>query len=150
MGERGQAIFRVVMTELNGRNEPYFCPWFLGDKFPTFDYLLQLVDHPGYYFFVQVKTTTQGMTTSSAKLKVQVSRTDADRMVAWQAPSYIVGIDEPSKTGYLLSVNEQRDHVPSLITTHKIDGEVLSRLASEVHRYWASRDMVLRNSQFKE
>ena len=60
IGDRGQAMFVVVMTELCGRNEPYFRPRFLGDKFPTFDYLLELVDSPGYFFLVQVKTTTQG------------------------------------------------------------------------------------------
>jgi hypothetical protein len=104
IGERGQAMFVVIMTELSGRNEPYFRPRFLGDKFPTFDYLLELVDHAGYYFFVQVKTTTKGFTRNPPKLKVQVSQTDIDRMVGWQAPSYVVGIDEPNQTGYLLSV----------------------------------------------
>ena len=49
-------------------------------------------------------------------------------MVGWQAPSYVVGIDEPNQTGYLLSVNEPRDHVPSLTSTFKIDGGVLAQL----------------------
>jgi hypothetical protein len=74
IGERGQAMFFVVMTELCGRNEPYFRPRFLGDKFPTFDFLVELVDHPGYFFFVQVKTTTKGFTIDPPKLQVQVSQ----------------------------------------------------------------------------
>ena len=150
IGERGQAMFVVIMTELSGRDEPYFRPRFLGDKFPTFDYLLELVDNPGYYFFVQVKTTTKGFTMNPPKLKIQVSQTDVDRMVGWQAPSYVVGIDEPNQAGYLLSVNEPRDHVPSLTSTFKIDGRVLAQLATEVQQYWASRNMVLAGSQFKE
>ena len=84
------------------------------------------------------------------KLKVQVSQADVDRMVAWKAPSYVVGIDEPNQTGYLLSVNEPRDHVASLIATHQIDGGVLGRLAGEVQQYWSSRNMMLTGSQFKE
>ena len=78
------------------------------DKFPTFDHLLELVDHPGYFFFVQVKTTTKGFTLDPPKLRVQVSQTEVDRMVEWQAPSYVVGIDEPNQAGYLLSVNEMQ------------------------------------------
>jgi len=150
IGERGQAMFVVVMTELCGRNEPYFRPRFLGDKFPTFDYLLELVDHPGYFFFVQVKTTTKGFTINPPKLKIQVSQTDIDSMVGWQAPSYVVGIDEPNQTGYLLSVNEPRDHVPSLISTYRINSSVLAQLASEVQQYWAGRNMLLIGSKFKE
>lgn len=139
------------MTELCGRDEPYFRPRFLGDKYATFDYIVHLVDHPAYYFFVQVKTTTQGLTKSvPSRLPVQVSQQDVDRMVACPAPSYVMGIDMTGRTGYLLSVNEVRDHVSSLITTFKVDCDVLAKLAIEVRDYWASRNMVLANSQFKE
>ena len=124
IGERGQAMFVLLMTELCGRDEPYFRPRFLGDKFPTFDYLLELVDHPGHFCFVQVKTTTLGFTVEPPKLKIQVSQTDVERMVKWQAPSYVVGIDEPNQTGYLLSINEPREHVASF------DDEIQNRLQS--------------------
>lgn len=150
IGDRGHAIFIVLMTELCGRNEPFFRPRFLGDKFPTFDFLLELVDHPAQYFFVQVKTTTQGFTQQPAKLKVQVSQADVNWMVACPAPSYVVGIDEPNKTGYLLSMNEPRDHVASLITDFKIDCTVLEQLADEVRGYWSSHNTVLSDSRFKE
>jgi hypothetical protein len=96
-----------------------------------------LVDRPVYFFFVQVKTTTKGFTSNPPRLKVQVSQADVDRMIGWQAPSYVVGIDEPNQTGYLLSVNEPRDHVPSLTSAFKIDGGVLAQLATEVQQYWA-------------
>jgi len=139
------------MTDPCGRSVPFFRPRFLGDKYPTFDFILELVDQPEYYFFVQVKTTTQGYTlTAPNRLKVQVSQADVDRMVACPAPSYVVGIDMDVGVGYLLSINEPRDHVTSLPTTFKIDGTVLTKLADEVRRYWSSRDMVLAASQFKE
>jgi hypothetical protein len=149
IGERGQAMFFVMMTELCGRSEPYFRPRFLGDKFPTFDYLLELVDYPGFFFFVQVKTTKKGFTRKLHKLRIQVSQRDVDRMVAWQVPSYVVGIDEPSQAGYLLSVNEPRQRVASLDSRFKIDCTVLAQLAAEVQQFWSSRNMVLTNSKFK-
>ena len=41
---------------------------FSGTNFRHSHYLLELVDHPGYYFFVQVKTTTKGFTMNPPKL----------------------------------------------------------------------------------
>ena len=151
IGDRGQWQFALIMTMLCGRNEPYFRPRFLGDKFPTFDFIVELVDNPAYYFFVQVKTTTKGYTkTAPHRLLVQVSQDDIDWMVACPAPAYVVGIDSSLGAGYLLSVNEARDHVASLTTSFRIDSVVLPNLAAEVAGYWASRDMVLKGSQFME
>jgi hypothetical protein len=143
-------MFSLIMTELCGRQEPFFRPRFLGDKYPTFDYIVELVDQPEYFFFVQVKATTQGYNKNPVRLKVQVSQTDVDRMVACPAPAYVVGIDETRETGYLLSVNEARDHVASLTTSFKIDCGVLSALADEVQQFWSNRNMVLTGSRFKE
>jgi hypothetical protein len=151
IGERGQCLFVLIMTELCGRSEPVFFPRFLGDKYPTFDYIVHLIDRPEYYFFVQVKATTQGYTAGPPeRLKVQVSQIDIDRMVACPAPSYIVGMDMNEGVGFLLSVNETRDHVASLTTSFKIDCNVLRTLADEVSKFWSSRDMILTGSQFSE
>jgi hypothetical protein len=62
IGDRGQWLFCRLFTDLCGREDPYFRPHFLGDKYPPFDYIVEVVDHPGYYFFVQVKATIQGYT----------------------------------------------------------------------------------------
>jgi hypothetical protein len=152
IGDRGQSICFLLLTELCGRPEPFFRPRFLGDKFPTFDYIVELVDHPGMFFFVQVKATTKLYTkTNPQRLLVQVSQTDVDRMVGFRAPTYVVGIDETTKhLGFLLSVNETRDHVASLITSFRIDCVMLQVLHDEVRDYWQGRDMVLKGSRFKE
>lgn len=150
IGDRGQWMFSLIMTELCGRDEPFFRPRFLGDKYPTFDYILELVDQPEYFFFVQVKTTTKGYTQNPVRLKVHVSQVDVDRMVACPAPAYVVGIDESSQKGYLLSVNEPRDHVASLTTRFEIGCTVLSELSDEVRQFWSTRTMVLAASKFKE
>jgi hypothetical protein len=150
IGERGQNMFYVLLTDFCGRYEPFFRPRFLGDKYPTFDYIVELVDHPQYYFFVQVKATNQGFTIKEKRLKVKVSQADIGRMVRCPAPTYVVGVDEIGWTGYLLSVNEPRDHVSSLITDFRINCTSLAALADEVYDYWSSRSMVLVGSRFKE
>jgi hypothetical protein len=60
IGDRGQWLCCLILTQIcPGRSEPYFRPTFLGDKHPTFDFLVELVGAEGY-FFVQVKSTRQG------------------------------------------------------------------------------------------
>ena len=151
IGDRGQWLLALLMTQLCGRDVPYFRPRFLGDKYPTFDFIVELVDHPQYYFFVQVKTTTKGYTKKPPhRLLVKVTQNDIDRMVACPAPSYVVGIDDPGQIGFLLSINESRSQMTNMTTQFPIDCKLLKKLATEVRNYWTSRNMILKDSQFKE
>jgi hypothetical protein len=150
IGERGQWQFSLLMTDLCGRDDPFFRPRFLGDRYPTFDYIVEVVDRPAYFFFVQVKATTLGYTIEDHRLRVQVTRDDIDRMVACPVPTYVVGIDVNDGLGFLLSVNEARDHVPSLTTRVRIDCGVLEQLRDEVIAFWSNRNMILTDSLFRE
>lgn len=151
IGERGQNAFYLMMTEFCGRPEPFFRPRFLGDKFPTFDYLVELVDHPSCFFFVSVKATILGYTKQENRLRVQVSQVDIDRMVSYPAPTYLAGVDATTTgLGFLLSVNEARDHVASMAAKHRIDCATLAHLNAEVRDYWSARDMSLKSSRFRE
>ena len=85
------------------------------------------------------------------RLRVQVTQDDIDRMVAYPAPSYVVGIDVNAiGVGFLLSVNEPRDNLASLSTQFRIDCDVLQQLRDEVIDFWSSRDMTLTGSRFRE
>jgi hypothetical protein len=151
IGERGQWLFSILMTDLCGRADPFFRPRFPGDKYPTFDYIVEVVDQPSYFFFVQVKGTTLGYTVEEHRLRVQVTQDDIDRMVAYPAPTYVVGIDVNAiGVGFLLSVNEPRDNVASLTTRFRIGCGVLEQLRDEVIAFWSSRNMTLSSSRFRE
>lgn len=151
VGDRGQLLLSLLLTDLCGRDVPYFRPRFLGDKYPTFDFIVEVVDNPAYFFFAQVKATTKGYTKEENRLIVQLDQADVDRMVACPAPTYLIGIDvNQIGVGYLLSVNEPRTHIASLTTKFKIDCSVLLSLRDEVSEYWSSRDMVLKGSRFRE
>jgi hypothetical protein len=151
IGDRGQWLGCLLLTQIcPGRNEPYFRPTSLGDKHPTFDYLVELVGSEGY-FFVQVKATRQGYRQGgrTRRLRVNVDREDVHRMVASPIPAYVVGIDEPQEVGYLLSMNEPRQAgLGGLPARHLLDCGNLKRLWEEVRHFWASRNMVLVGSHF--
>jgi Domain of unknown function (DUF4365) len=151
IGDRGQLLLSLLLTDLCGRDVPYFRPRFLGDKYPTFDFIVEVVDNPAYFFFAQVKATTKGYTKEQNRLIVQLDQTDVDRMVACPAPTYLIGIDvNQIGVGYLLSINEPCARVASMTTKFKIDCSVLKNLRDEVIEYWKSRDMVLKGSRFRE
>jgi hypothetical protein len=140
------------MTQIcPGRNEPYFRPRFLGDRYPTFDFLVELVGSEACFFFVQVKSTRQGYRRGrgTRRLRVNVSGEDVQRMVDSPIPAYVAGIDEPKKVGYLLSMNEPRQTgLGGIPARHPLNCGNLRRLWQEVQSFWASRDMVLAGSHF--
>lgn len=55
IGLRGESIFFVALTKLYGRPDPLFNPRFLGEKYPSVDYIVELIAPSAQvipYFFV--------------------------------------------------------------------------------------------------
>lgn len=154
IGSRGEALFFIMLTRFCGRRRPFFRPHFLGEKFVTLDYIVELIDAGSAtpFFFVQVKTTTQGYLRDrkgNQRLKVQVARADMQRLISYPAPTYVVGIDEVEEVGYLVSANHGSPrHISSLPTLFPLDCDNLERLWYEVKEFWEQRDMDLEQSVF--
>ena len=151
LGARGEAIFYVLLTEFHSDAGPIFRPQFLGDKWPTVDYVVELLgaDPAVPFFFVQVKTTRAGYTKRDKRLKVSVTKADMERLASFPAPTYIVGIDERAETGFLLSANGERlDRVASLPSDFPIDRTTRERLWNEVKAFWDARQDHPLNSAF--
>ncbi len=62
IGEYGKWLISLLMTDLCGRGDTFFRPRCLGDRYPTFDGIVEVVDQPSSFFLVQVKGTTLGST----------------------------------------------------------------------------------------
>lgn len=151
IGSRGEALFYTLITRFYGPSRPRFRPQFLGDKFATVDYLVELVDTGGItpFFFVQVKTTRQGYTQRSHRLKVQVAIEDIQRLIAYPAPTYIVGIDEQNETGYINAILEGHSRrLANLSTAFPLNQTTLDQLWQEVFDFWTNRDMRFTASRF--
>ena len=136
IGGRGEAIFYVLITAFCGNPRPRFKPQYLGEKYESLDYLVELVGagDPTPFFFVQVKSTSQGYTKTKPQcLRVRVKQKDVQRMIHFPAPTYVVGIDDTQEKGFILSVHgTAATSIPSLPTRFPLDCANLEVLWNEV------------------
>ena len=72
-----------------GNPDPYFDVHPLGEKCPTFDYLVEVVNAGASipYFLAQVKSTRQGFTKKERRLLVRLDEEDVQRMVRCPFPA---------------------------------------------------------------
>lgn len=151
IGKRGEALVIERLMDPCGRDLPYFDPHFLGEKCPTFDYLVQLEtqSHVVPYFLAQVKTTRDGITSRSKRLNVEVKQDHVRKMVRCPFPTYILGVDEIGKMVYVASIHGNLDGgIRSMPTTYPLDAANLQRLWNEVDAYWRTLDASKKTSAF--
>jgi hypothetical protein len=154
IGGRGEAIAfaRLARVCRTDADLPYFWPHYLGEKCPTFDFLVELLDagESTPFFFVQVKATRKAYTRGQKpRLRVEVSEKDVRRMVAYPAPTYVVGVHEDEERAFLVSVHgDMRDAISSITTGHELTRETLKGLWDEVRAFWLGRDMARSSSSF--
>jgi hypothetical protein len=155
IGGRGEAIAFARLGRIwrDDADLPYFWPHYLGEKCETFDFLVELVDagESTPFFFVQVKSTRKDFSKSQIppRLQVQVSQKDVRRMVAFPAPTYVVGVHEGEERAFIVSVyGAMIEAIHSITTAHELTGETLRRLWQEVREFWEGRDMSRSASSF--
>jgi hypothetical protein len=90
-GKRGEFIASERLLDFCGRAIPYFDPHPLGEKFPTYDLLVELTGRHSSkpYFLAQVKSTRSGGKKGKADLKVQLNARDVRFMVRCPIPTYL-------------------------------------------------------------
>jgi hypothetical protein len=126
---------------------------FLGEKCPTFDYLVELVDSGPrqLFFFVQVKATREGYTKKHKlqRLKVRVTADDVQKMARYPAPTYVVGVDERDERAFIVCVyGNMASGFSSMTTAHELKCSTLRRLWNEVRNYWRNRNIRRKTSLF--
>lgn len=151
IGKRGESIVMTRLLDFCGNPVPYFDPHPLGEKCPTYDYLVELVNatESAPYFFVQVKATKKPLTAKRRRLAVQVSVEDVQRMVECPVPTYLVGVDEPAGEAYIVSVHGSLSGaIGSMPAKFPLNPANLKQLWDEVKQYWERLDPKVRSSAF--
>ena len=139
IGKRGEAIAVARLMEFCSNPLPYFDPHPLGEKCPTFDFLVELVGagKSPPYFLAQVKSTRRGRRPGRLSLKAGMKAQDVQRMVHSPIPTYLIGVEEPAVTAYIVSIHgDLIGPVSSIPTSYPLDCVNLKILHDEVRTHW--------------
>ncbi len=138
IGSRGEVIFSWQISAFHGPTGSLFRPHFLGDKWPFADFIVECYDNgpTAPFFFVQVRTT-QLPRLSNGALRIHVDADHITGLVRYPAPTYIVGVHEPTMATYIISANGERNiGISSIPTMFPLDAKHRQVLWSEVKRFW--------------
>jgi hypothetical protein len=144
LGDHGEYLFAGLITSFDDLPMSRFRVCYLGAKWPAADVLLELeTAHLGDSVdtrpicFVQVKTTQQDLISLESRLPVRLSREQVRALARYPAPTYLAGIHEPTKQGWLLAVTGQAERaLSSMPTDFPINADTRQTLFDEVVRFW--------------
>jgi hypothetical protein len=78
-----------------------------------------------------------------------VAEKDIRRMVAYPAPTYVIGVHERVETAYIISVGgAMSEAIPSITTAHELTSATLKQLWDEVREFWRGHEMTQVASSF--
>jgi hypothetical protein len=140
LGDRGESILAVALLTLHGK-KPLFRPAHLGAKWPTADYVVELMGKPGRFFLVQVKATRRGFL-KNGRLGIQVRKDKFNLLASTLVPRYVVGVDDVKEDVFICAAATRRKkHLSSLTTSHSLKSKSIRRLLfNEVDAFWKSID----------
>ena len=140
IGKIGERIFTVLIGRYFDPNGYLFDPIFLGDKYPTVDFYVDLLNNQEEkgFFFVSVKTTTQGYSADKTKLKIHVSKEELKALTKYPVPVYLFGIDAVEEKGYFTCVNhiDTNSNLSGLPVAYPLEITYMNTLWNEVKQFW--------------
>jgi len=152
VGKRGERIFSVLITRWCD-GTPWFDDVFLGEKQPTKDFIVNLIEPTSgdACFYVQVKATRRGYVGTGAdrKLIVRVSKKDVQKLRKAPGPAFVVGIDIDAERGFIVSINDStKGGLNGISVRHPLNCHTIKKLWKEVDDYWKGRQMLMKQSSF--
>lgn len=152
IGAHGEAIVTVELIRRHGRNEPFFRPQFLGEKYPAIDFFVELIGADGDltpFFLAQVKTTSTGYT-RSGRLNARATPPMMTNLMRYPAPSYLIGVDEDAGRAFIVpAITGGPTRYRSLPNDYPLaDRVTLQSLYDEVRAFWIAHGVAFRRSAF--
>ncbi|MCU0704256.1 MAG: hypothetical protein MUF18_09805 [Fimbriiglobus sp.] len=109
IGKRGEATVQRQLLSFFGGSRPLFAPTFLGEKFPTFDLLVQLFEPQttDAFFFAQVKATRRGVRPRSRTLPIDLDHARVTSALRFRVPSYLLSVDDLAEVVYVTAIDRR-------------------------------------------
>ena len=148
-GFRGEKILALCLTDYKEFAGPLFRPGFLGDKWPSIDFYVELraVRKRKPYFFAQAKTTAARL---SGSLSISTKKKDIGKLLQIPGPTYIFGIHEPSQRVFVRSVHAGTPlrAITRISLSNELTRRKLRVLHDEVRTFWSTDNYKPRSSAF--
>jgi hypothetical protein len=138
LGQYGEAIVEAELSSFFGGKPVLFWPVRLGQKFPTFDFLVKLEgkSSAGAFFFVQVKSTGK-LVGRRGRLQSRITSDDVAFALAIPVPSYLLSVAAETKTVYVTAIDAKLGRgVSSVPTTHPFNAASAQLIWDEVRAFW--------------
>ena len=140
IGKRGESIFSTIISRYVDPFDSLLDPTFLGEKFPTVDFYMHLLNYntKKVFFFASVKTTTLWYTADNTKLKIAVDKAELAELIKYPVPVYLFGIDENKELGYFICANrwDANNNLNGISTRFPVNALNIDLLWKEVANYW--------------
>jgi hypothetical protein len=141
-GSRGEKIVELCLTNYSSFAAPLFEPAFLGAKWPAIDFYVELrtAAGAGLFFLGQAKSTAKPLSGRSRVLPISADRDDIDRLRQIPAPTYIMGVHEPSQRVFVRAVHGATPikAMTSIPLTYELTSANLQVLHDEVLAHWGA------------
>jgi hypothetical protein len=151
-GFRGEKIIELCLTNYESFPSPLFKPGFLGDKWPTIDFYVELSAVRGKrpYFFGQAKSTRGDLAPGATNLSVTAKKADIERLLHIPGPTYILGVHEPSQRVFVRSVHTgiPIKAITRIPLAYELTSSNLQKLHAEVSKFWHTTTHKPTSSEF--
>lgn len=146
-GDFGESLANILLGQLTEEGQ-LFETISIGGKWPTIDIYAETTAESGkrIFCFFQVKSTEAGYT-KTGKLKVQVKKKHLERLTAFNAPTYLIGVDlnktnPPLSIGYIKTIRgSYTKGISSMSILHTVNSSNLILLKNEVQAFWRGVDI---------
>jgi len=151
-GFRGEKIVELCLTDYSAFSRALFRPAFLGDKWPSIDFYVELMALPRKtpYFFIQAKTTSSTLRPASRALRVSTRASDIEHLLRIPGPTYLFGVHELSHRVFVRSVHSgvPLKAITRISLSNELTSEKLRLLYDEVKAFWKGVDHKPKSSVF--
>lgn len=143
IGDQGESIFTTRISK-GGTFKVYF----LGEKAPIVDFLIETVEqNSSYYFLVQVKGTEQGYL-KCGNLNARVDNEKMKELLKRLLPTYVAGVDIKKEIVYLCPAFTPETKYHSILTKHKLEladkqasDATIKLLKQDVVKFWQNSEV---------
>src|SRR5262245_31779259 len=104
VGDRGESIFELAITDYSQFTRPLFRPAYFTDRWPAVDFVVELTGVRQFtpLLFAQVKSTTQPL--AGANITVELPPAKKAALARLPGPTYVVGVHEPTRRTFIRAV----------------------------------------------